>query len=111
MLGRPLTILLLGLLMLTLGALWFGKGGLSDQKVLRKRLKTVTAEKTELIRENNELKQALDQVRFNPDVIEARARMELGFVKNNEVFIQILPSKDLASKKDRPIGTPVPVRK
>ncbi len=100
MLGRPLTILLLILLILAQGALWFGKGGLSDQRELRSRLKEATTKKLALERKNKELKETLDQARSNPEVIEARARMELGFIRPDEMFIQIIPSAELAAKRE-----------
>lgn len=90
---RTLTFVLVGLIVLLQYSLWLGKGSwlrvwevdqkLAAQKAVNAKL---TARNAALAAEVNDLKQGYN-------AIEERARSELGLVKSDEVFFQILDSK------------------
>lgn len=90
---RSLTFVLVGLIVLLQYSLWLGKGSwlrvwevdqkLAAQKAVNAKL---TARNAALAAEVNDLKQGYS-------AIEERARSELGLVKSDEVFFQILDSK------------------
>ena len=99
MLGKSLTVVLLCVWMGVLFALGFGQGGVYDQRQLRLRVKALSDKHRGVLLINKELQQALAQNRTMPDLLEARARMDLGFVKQNEIFVQLLPA--YKRKKER----------
>ena len=87
--NRFVPVVLVTLLLLLQGQLWFGRGSLShvselEQKVLQKKTANDEARHTneQLSAEVNDLKEGLNMV-------EERARHELGMVKPNEIFVQI----------------------
>ena len=87
--NRFVPVVLVTLLLLLQGQLWFGRGSLShvaelEQKVLQKKTANSEARHTneQLSAEVNDLKEGLNMV-------EERARHELGMVKPNEIFVQI----------------------
>jgi cell division protein FtsB len=94
---RTLTFVLAGLLLLIQYPLWLGKGGWArvwehDRQLSAQRAKNeaLQARNTALDAEVRDLKQGLEAV-------EERARFELGMVRPDEVFFQIV---------DRPRGSP-----
>lgn len=99
MLGKSLTVVLLCVWVGALFALGFGRGGVYEQRQLRLRLKSLNDKNQEVLLINKELQQTLAQNKTTPELLEARARMELGFVKSNELFVQLLPSSKTSFKK------------
>jgi cell division protein FtsB len=94
---RTLTFVLAGLLLLIQYPLWLGKGGWArvwehDRQLAAQRAKndTLQARNAALDAEVRDLKQGLEAV-------EERARFELGMVRPDEVFFQVV---------DRPRGAP-----
>jgi cell division protein FtsB len=86
---RWVTVLLAGLLVLVHAELWFGKGGLPYVMLLEKQLdeqkalnQTARARNDQLTAEVNDLKEGLEMV-------EEKARAELGMVKPNEILVQV----------------------
>jgi cell division protein FtsB len=86
---RWITALLAGLLVLVHAELWFGKGGLPYVMLLEKQLdeqksinQAARARNDQLTAEVNDLKEGLEMV-------EEKARAELGMVKPNEILVQV----------------------
>ena len=86
---RLLTLALAALLLLVQGSLWFGKSGLPYvmglQSQLTEQLATNEAARgrnARLMAEVNDLKEGLEMV-------EEKARAELGMVRPNEILIQV----------------------
>lgn len=102
---RILTGILLGLFLLVQYPLWLGKGSwvqvwstqekLAQQQQLNTQL---TARNAAMYAEVHDLKQGLG-------AIEERARNELGMVRKNEVFFQILDTAPPSSVAINPIVT------
>ena len=92
---------LLAILLLVLIALqvkmWFGEGGYRDVKRLSVRVEEQARENEVLAQRNRELQAEVDDLRQGLHAVEERARSELGMVKENEEFYQVVP----AQKKDR----------
>ncbi|HET9113577.1 MAG TPA: cell division protein FtsB [Burkholderiales bacterium] len=87
---RWLTVILLGLLLLLQYPLWLGRGGWfkvwdTRQQVVRQQHTddTLAARNAAMDAEVRDLKQGVR-------AIEARARTELGMVRKDEIFFQIL---------------------
>jgi cell division protein FtsB len=103
---RWLTLILVALIALLQYSLWLGKGSWLkvwelDQKlqVQRETNKTLQARNASMDAEVHDLKQGFD-------AIEERARSELGMVKKDEVFFQVL--EDAKQRPARAPASPVP---
>ncbi len=95
--SRILTYLFLALLVLLQYPLWLGKGGWLKVWDLDRQ---VTAQKSineGLKRRNAGMDAEVRDLKVGLGAIEERARFELGMVKDNEVFFQILEDQPAAS--------------
>jgi cell division protein FtsB len=91
-----LAILLLVLIALQL-KMWFGEGGYRDVKRLAVRVEEQARENEVLALRNRELQAEVEDLRQGLQAVEERARSELGMVKENEKFYQVVP----VEKRDR----------
>ena len=89
---RSLTVILVGLLLLLQYPLWLGKGGwfrvwATQQQSLRQQQINAA-----LATRNAAMDAEVEDLKHGLGAIEARARTELGMVRQDEVFFQILDS-------------------
>lgn len=70
--------------------LWFEPGGIKDMKVLKDSLALQTKENDKLKKRNEELLFQIQRIQHSEDAAESRARNELGMIKKNETFYQIV---------------------
>jgi cell division protein FtsB len=87
---RLITICLAGLLLLIQFPLWLGKGGWLrawdlDQQVIAAQKKDL-----ELKARNDKLESEVRDLKEGTGAIEERARYELGMIKEDEIFIQVV---------------------
>ena len=94
---RSLLAILLVVLIALQVKMWFGEGGYRDVKRLGVRVEEQARENEVLAQRNRELQAEVDDLRQGLHAVEERARSELGMVKENEEFYQVVP----AQKKDR----------
>jgi len=87
---KILSIILLFLLILIQYPLWFGKGSWYDVFKLRQEFSKQANINSELLKENFALKAEVSDLTNGTDAIEERARHELGMVKDDEYFFQVL---------------------
>ncbi|MCH8228668.1 MAG: cell division protein FtsB [Proteobacteria bacterium] len=87
-----LAILLLILILLQL-KMWFGEGGFSDVRRLEQRVEEQTEENEALAQRNRELRAEVEDLRQGLGAVEERARSELGLIKENEEFYQVVPAE------------------
>ncbi len=85
-----LPILLVSLLIFLQYRLWFDTGGIQNSVQLKKQLAQQTQENALLKKNNDELLRQVKYMQANPDAIESRARRELGMIKKDETFYQIM---------------------
>ena len=83
-------IVLMLLIMILQWALWFGKDGVIDLWEARKVVEYVQKQSETLTQRNNALKAEVLDLQNGLEAVEERARSELGLVKQNETFIQIV---------------------
>jgi cell division protein FtsB len=87
---------LLTLLLLVLFALqykmWFGEGGYRDVQRLAQRVEEQARENEVLAQRNRELQAEVEDLRQGLEAIEERARSELGMIRENEEFYQVVPA-------------------
>ena len=88
---RTLLAILVLLLLALQVKLWFGEGGYSDVKRLEARVEDQARENETLAQRNRELEAEVEDLRQGLHAVEERARSELGMVKENEEFYQVVP--------------------
>lgn len=85
-----LVIVLLGLFIFLQYRLWFESGNISDVLQLKKKL-AMQIEENELLKQDNDaILIQIKQLQHSDDAIESRARNELGMIKKDEVFYQVV---------------------
>lgn len=86
--------LLFGLLMVVLLALqyrlWVGEGSLAEVATLKRQLATQRAALHQLQERNATLQAEVDDLKQGLAAIEARARSELGLIREGETYFQLL---------------------
>jgi len=89
---------LLAILLLVLVALqfkmWFGEGGYRDVQRLAERVEQQALENEALAQRNRELQAEVEDLREGLEAIEERARSELGLIKQDEEFYQVVPGEE-----------------
>jgi len=89
-----LTFIFITLILVLQYPLWFGKGGwlnvISLQKQIDQQLKVNEAIKSE----NDILLAVVQDLKNGTDVIEGKARFDLGLIKKNETFFLIIDKKN-----------------
>ena len=87
---KILSIILLSLLVLIQYPLWFGKGSWYDVFKLKQEFNNQTKINSLLSKENFALKAEVSDLTNGTDAIEERARHELGMIRDDEYFFQVL---------------------
>ncbi|MEE8389023.1 MAG: cell division protein FtsB [Acidiferrobacterales bacterium] len=89
---KPVFYALIGLFLLLQYPLWFGSGGALAYWRLHQGINAQVAENKKLRERNESLKAEVIDLKSGQDAIEERARSELGMVKANETFYQVVNS-------------------
>ncbi len=89
---RLILIGLTVLLILIQYPLWLGKGSWLRVWDLSRQLDSALAKEQELKDRNAKLASEVQDLKEGTGAVEERARYELGLIKDNEVFVQILES-------------------
>ncbi len=86
---RAVPIALIALLVILHGQLWFGRGSLSSVASLRAQLSEQNQRNSQAQLANNQLAAEVRDLKEGLEMVEEKARMELGMVKTNEIYVQI----------------------
>lgn len=85
------SLIILSILFITLQYhLWFGKGSHEEYDALQRLIIQQQQENTRLQARNDDLKADIVDLKQGFNSVEERARSELGMMKPNEVFYQII---------------------
>ena len=87
---KLLSIIMVVLLVFLQYKLWFGTGGIKDKVVLKKQLASQTQTNDGLKLQNADLVRQIHYLQDNQDAVESRARQELGMIKKDETFYQVM---------------------
>jgi cell division protein FtsB len=87
---RLLTLALLALVMLIQYPLWFGKGGWTRVWELDRQLADQQARNEALAARNDAIDAEVRDLKHGLDAVEERARVDLGFVRQDEVYFQVV---------------------
>ncbi len=98
---RTLLAILVVLLALLQFKLWFGEGGFADVRRLELRVAEQERENALLQQRNLELEAEVDDLRQGLEAVEERARSELGMIKEDEEFYQVVPGPGAAADEPR----------
>ena len=98
---RPLTLTLLGLIIAIQYPLWVGKGSWLRVWHLDQQLEAQRADNETKVLRNAALNAEVLDLKNGLDAIEERARTELGMIKSDEVFFQVLVPQSDSGRADR----------
>lgn len=98
---RSLLVILLLVLLALQVKMWFGEGGYGDARRLAQRVEEQLRENEALAQRNRELEAEVEDLRQGLHAVEERARSELGMVKENEEFYQVVPGTKSTTGQDR----------
>jgi cell division protein FtsB len=87
--NRLVPALLIALLVIVHAQLWFGRGSLPSVNEMQRRLSEQTVKNTQAQADNERLAAEVKDLREGLEMVEEKARQELGMVKPNEIFVQI----------------------
>jgi cell division protein FtsB len=90
---KTLTLALVALLALVQVDLWFGKGGLPRTVQLRSQLEQQHAVNDLARARNAQLAAEVRDLKEGLEMVEEKARAELGMVKADEILVQVSPTK------------------
>ena len=88
---RLIALCLTVLLLLIQYPLWLGKGGWLKVWELDRQVSVAHKKNDELKARNAKLASEVSDLKDGTGAVEERARLELGMIKNDEIFIQISP--------------------
>ena len=90
---RLLALALAGLILLIQYPLWLGKGGLLRVWEVESRIRAQRETNRQLQARNQALDAEVRDLKVGLDAIEERARSELGMIRQNEIFFQLIDDK------------------
>lgn len=82
--------LLVVLLIYLQSRLWFGEGSYAEAKALRDQLASQLATNATLEQRNQRLRTEVQALKHGLDSVEARARRDLGMIRQGETFYLVL---------------------
>lgn len=91
MASRVAVLVLIALMAIIQGQLWFGRGSLPDVTAQQRRLEAQKAANAKAKLVNDQLASEVEDLKSGLGTVEEKARMELGMVKPNEIFVQVTP--------------------
>lgn len=87
---RIITLILLVLLLILQYPLWLGRGGWLKVQDLHRQLEAQQQVNGQTLARNGLLDAEVRDLQQGTEAIEERARSELGMIKNDEVYFQVL---------------------
>ena len=96
---KVLIAILLIMFVLLQYKLWLGEGGFTEVSRLEVRVEEKITENQALQQRNNELQAEVEDLRERLDAVEERARNELGLIKQDEEFYQVVPAQPAQSRE------------
>ena len=86
---RLVTLALIALLALVHAELWFGKGGVPRTTDLSGKLRTQKAANDAARQRNEQMAAEVRDLKEGLEMVEEKARYELGMVKPDEILVQV----------------------
>ena len=89
--NRLVPAVLIALLVLFQAQLWWGRGSLPNVQAMQNRLNEQVGKNAAAESQNQQLAAEESDLKEGLEMVEEKARSELGMVKPNEIFVQIVP--------------------
>jgi cell division protein FtsB len=86
--SRLIPAVLITLLVILHAQLWFGRGSLSHVGTMQAQLNALKVKNTQSQLSNDQLAAEVSDLKEGLEMVEEKARFELGMVKPNEIFVQ-----------------------
>ncbi len=90
---RYLSVALVVLLGLVHAELWFGRGGVPRMMELRGKLVAQKATNDAARRRNDQLAAEVGDLKEGLEMVEEKARFELGMIRPDEIYVQLSPAR------------------
>jgi len=90
---RWITLGLVALLALVQAELWFGKGGVTRMVELQRKLDAQKSTNEQARRRNEQLSAEVSDLKEGLEMVEEKARFELGMIKPDEIYVQLSPAR------------------
>jgi cell division protein FtsB len=84
-----LTLVLVGVLLMLQAQLWWGRGSVPKVRHMQQELRLAQTHNQQAQLRNDQLRSEVRDLKNGLAIIEEKARLELGMVKPNEVFVQM----------------------
>ena len=97
---KLLTVIIVFLLLLLQYRLWTGNGSLVEVNYLRDEIKNIKSENERLKERNLSLTAEVFNLKQGHEAIEEIARSEMGMIKDDETFYQIIDSAEQQSNSN-----------
>lgn len=97
---KGLTILLLLILCILQYKLWIGNGSLTEVHHLKKARNELRDQNRKLEERNESLAAEVMDLKHGHEAVEERARSELGMIRSDETFYQIIDGEDLSGIRE-----------
>ena len=107
---RLILLCLTALLLLIQYPLWLGKGGWLRVWDLDRQVAVAKKKNADQQARNNKLGSEVQDLKEGTGAVEERARYELGMIKQDEVFVQVLAPKSAADTSATPAAGSTPVK-
>jgi cell division protein FtsB len=88
--NRLIPAILVALLALFHAQLWIGRGSIASVREMQQRLDEQLIENSQAQARNDQLAAEVRDLKEGLEMVEEKARSELGMVKPNEIFVQII---------------------
>jgi cell division protein FtsB len=85
--NRLVPAVLVILLLIVHAQLWFGRGSVRDVAQMERKLEAQKAANAQAQQANERLASEVRDLKEGLDIVEEKARSELGMVKPNEIFV------------------------
>jgi cell division protein FtsB len=85
---RLIPAILIALLLIVQAQLWYGRGSLGNVATMRQKLDEKKAANAKAQQANEQLASEVRDLKEGLDTVEEKARMDLGMVKPNEIYVQ-----------------------
>jgi cell division protein FtsB len=86
---RVVPVALLALLVALHAQLWLGRGSVPNVALMTEQLNAQNQKNQSALLVNNQLAAEVRDLKEGLEMVEEKARMELGMVKSNEIYVQI----------------------
>jgi cell division protein FtsB len=87
--SRFIPAILITLLVILHAQLWFGRGSLGHVGQMQAKLDGLQLKNAQSQRSNDQLSAEVRDLKEGLEMVEEKARYELGMVKPNEIFVQV----------------------